>query len=83
MPRTIVTIQPPGSFPGMRNFAIAPAIKPKMIHVMIFICVLYSELLGRPISAPDMGVEISLLLLVACPVLPIILPPGSSHNWQM
>src|SRR5713226_932765 len=32
MPRRIVTIQPPGSRPGIRNFAITPTIRPKRSH---------------------------------------------------
>ena len=28
-------MQPPGSFPGISNFAIAPAIPPMTIHQMI------------------------------------------------
>jgi hypothetical protein len=31
MPMRIVTIIPPGSFPGMTNFAIAPAMRPGKI----------------------------------------------------
>src|SRR5262249_7924295 len=32
MPMRIVTIIPPGSFPGMMNFAIAPAMRPRKIQ---------------------------------------------------
>jgi hypothetical protein len=35
MPMMIVTIMPPGSLPGMMNFASAPAIKPKKIQERI------------------------------------------------
>src|SRR6266536_5567560 len=35
MPSRIVTIQPPGSFPGMRNFAIAPTMRPNNSHPRI------------------------------------------------
>src|SRR5258706_16151787 len=43
MPSNIVTIQPPGSRPGISSLAIAPATKPKMIHDRIPIsCPLFS-----------------------------------------
>jgi len=32
MPMRIVTMIPPGSFPGMMNFAIAPAMRPRKIQ---------------------------------------------------
>src|SRR5687768_14158231 len=35
MPMTIVTTNPPGSLPGMRALAIAPAISPRMIQTMM------------------------------------------------
>src|SRR4029079_12004863 len=35
MPMRIVTMIPPGSFPGMIALAIAPAIKPRTIHAII------------------------------------------------
>ncbi|WP_242495843.1 hypothetical protein [Salinicola tamaricis] len=31
----MVTMKPPGSLPGMISLAMAPAIRPKMIHVMM------------------------------------------------
>ena len=34
-PIIMVTIHPPGSFPGIIILAIAPAIKPNIIHVII------------------------------------------------
>src|SRR5438876_10439585 len=36
MPRRIVTIQPPGSLPGMRNLAIAPTMRPNNSHPRMF-----------------------------------------------
>src|SRR6185503_6238945 len=35
IPMRIVTMIPPGSFPGMIALAIAPAIKPRTIHAII------------------------------------------------
>src|SRR5262249_9239487 len=33
IPRTMVRIIPPGALPGMRNLAIAPAIRPNKTHI--------------------------------------------------
>ena len=45
IPMSIVTMMPPGSFPGMSALAIAPAIKPSTIQAII------------PIASPPMRVR--------------------------
>src|SRR2546426_9735047 len=37
IPSRIVTTKPPGSFPGITSFAIAPTTSPKMIQLMMCI----------------------------------------------
>jgi hypothetical protein len=47
MPMRIVTMNPPGSFPGIKNFAIAPTMRPMINIQRKFINLVVSGRVGK------------------------------------